>query len=76
MGQMESEAARQLGQIRSEKKREATQKNLEVARQTRWTEEARRAHAERMWELWASGKIKRRKKKRTPKTATQLSFEG
>ena len=53
MGELESEAARHLGRVRSERKRQATRENLEVARQVRWTDERKRAHSKRMKAVWA-----------------------
>lgn len=47
------EAARRMGQASTAKKREASAVSLEKARASRWTEDRKQAHAEKMRQVWA-----------------------
>jgi len=65
MSDLRSEAARELGRARTPRKQKAVRENLAMARQSRWTDEAKEAHAQKMRAIW--------ERRRTEKTVKQPS---
>lgn len=58
-GELRSNAAREMGQARTPKKQAASRETLNLAREERWTDERRAAHAAKMQEIWARKKAEK-----------------